>query len=184
MPRAGEPLPDITNFPILNQQEAARIFEATFQKECGTNEICESDVRLNARLNLTETQPNFYELLLGEKEEVVVDVSAENDGESAYEAQLFIVHSPSLSYIASKSNDSVICNLHNTTLVTCAIGNPFKMNQSVSIQVRFDPKGLEDSESQIEFRVFVNSTSEEKTEKNPIVLNATVSKKAELSITG
>lgn len=186
MPAEGGPLPEIKNFPILNQQEAARIFEATFQKECGTNDICESDLQLNATLNLSEStvKPNFYQLLLGEKEEVVVEVNATNIGESAYEAQLFIIHSASLNYIASKSNDSVICNLYNSTLVTCGIGNPFKMNQSVTIQVRFDPKGLEDNESQLEFLVFVNSTSEEKTEKQPISLQAAVVKKAELSIKG
>ncbi|XP_046412841.1 integrin alpha-PS1 isoform X1 [Neodiprion fabricii] len=185
MPVEGAPLPEMKNFPILNQQEAARIFEATFQKECGSNDICESNVQLQAALNLTalSTAPNFYELLLGEKEEVVVDVNVTNIGESAYEAQLFIIHSPSLSYIASKSNDSILCNLYNNTVV-CAIGNPFKMNQSVNIQVRFDPKGLGDNESQLEFITFVNSTSKEVIEKKPISLKATVSKRAELSIQG
>ena len=53
MPQEGSPLPNINNYPILNQQEAARIFQASFQKDCGINDICESDLRLNARLNLT-----------------------------------------------------------------------------------------------------------------------------------
>ena len=53
MPDEGEPLPDIKNYPILNQQEAARVFEAVFQKDCGDNDICESDLQLEANLNLT-----------------------------------------------------------------------------------------------------------------------------------
>lgn len=126
---------------------------------------------------------NFYVLLLGEKEEVVVEVNATNIGESAYEAQLFIMHSASLGYIGSKSNDSVTCS-YNETWVACSIGNPFKMNKSVNIQVRFDPKGLGDSESQLDFLVFVNSTSKEVSEKKPISLQATVLKRAELSIDG
>ena len=52
MPPEGAPLPDINNYPILNQQEAARIFEASFQKDCGNNDICESDLRVSAKLNL------------------------------------------------------------------------------------------------------------------------------------
>ncbi|XP_033229880.1 integrin alpha-PS1 isoform X2 [Belonocnema kinseyi] len=48
----GAPLPDIRNYPILNQQEAAKEFEATFQKDCGDNEVCESDLRLTAVLDL------------------------------------------------------------------------------------------------------------------------------------
>lgn len=53
MPTEGEPLPDIKNYPILNQQEAARVFESTFQKDCGNNDICESDLQVKARLNLS-----------------------------------------------------------------------------------------------------------------------------------
>ncbi|XP_053971338.1 integrin alpha-PS1 isoform X1 [Hylaeus volcanicus] len=186
MPAEGKPLPDIKNYPILNQQEAARVFEATFQKDCGNNDICESDLQVKARLNLSASsvKPNFYELLLGEREEVVVDVNVSNIGESAYEAQLFIVHSQSLNYIASKSNDSVICNLHNTTIVACSIGNPFKKDKMVNIQIRFDPKELEDNESQLGFVIFANSTSKEVKEKEPTKLRATVLKRAELSIKG
>ena len=186
MPAEGEPLPDIKKYPILNQQEAARVFEATFQKDCGNNDICESDLQVKARLNLSASsvKSNFYELLLGEREEVVVDVNVSNIGESAYEAQLFIVHSQSLNYIASKSNDSVICNLHNATLVACSVGNPFKKDKMVNIQVRFDPKKLEDNESQLGFVIFANSTSKEIMEKEPTRLQATVLKRAELSIKG
>lgn len=114
----------------------------------------------------------------------MVNVNVSNVGESAYEAQLFIVHSQSLNYIASKSNDSVICNLHNATLVACSIGNPFKKDKMVNIQVRFDPKELEDNESQLEFAIFANSTSKEIKEKEPTKLQATVLKRAELSIKG
>lgn len=129
-------------------------------------------------------KPNFYELLLGEREEVVVDINVSNIGESAYEAQLFIVHSPSLNYIASKSNDSISCNLHNSSLVACSIGNPFKKDKLLNIQVRFDPKELEDNKSQLVFVIFANSTSKEIKEKEPVKLQATVVKRAELSIKG
>lgn len=53
MPPEGDPLPDITNYPILNQQEAARMFEAVFQKDCGNDDICESDLQVKAKLNLS-----------------------------------------------------------------------------------------------------------------------------------
>ncbi|XP_011505968.1 PREDICTED: integrin alpha-PS1 [Ceratosolen solmsi marchali] len=186
MPPEGAPMPDINNYPILNQQEAARIFEATFQKDCGNNDICESDLRLSANLNLqaSPTQRNYYELLLGESEELVVDVNITNVGESAYEAQLFLVHSPSLSYIGTKQNDSAICSLHNSTVISCAIGNPFKKDKSVNIQIRFDPKYVEDSEVTLEFVAYANSTSKEVSAKKPTHLQATVLKRAELSVKG
>ena len=114
----------------------------------------------------------------------MVDVNVTNVGESAYEAQLFLMHSPSLSYIGIKQSDSAICNLHNTTVISCAIGNPFKKDKSVNIQVRFDPKYLEDSEVKLGFIVFANSTSKEVSVKKPTRLQATVLKRAELSIKG
>lgn len=130
------------------------------------------------------TMRNYYELLLGDSDELVVDVNVTNMGESAFEANLYLIHSSNLSYIGSKQNDSAICNLHNTTLISCAIGNPFKKDKSVNIQVRFDPKYLGDSETKISFTVFVNSTSKEVSLKKPMRLQATVLKRAELSIKG
>ena len=35
MPTDGETLPDLNKHPILNQEEAHRVFEARFLKECG-----------------------------------------------------------------------------------------------------------------------------------------------------
>ena len=52
MARPGEPLPNINEFPILNQQEASKIFEATFEKDCGDNDICESNMVTVANLDL------------------------------------------------------------------------------------------------------------------------------------
>lgn len=40
MPEEGEALPDINDFPILDQEEAQRIFYARFIKECGKSTIC------------------------------------------------------------------------------------------------------------------------------------------------
>lgn len=105
-----------------------------------------------------------------------------NVGESAYEAQLFIEHSSSLSYIGTKQSGSTICNLHNSTIVSCALGNPLKKDKSLNIQVRFDP--LVHTENKLKFVVFVNSTSKEVSRKDPTVMYARVSKRAELTIKG
>lgn len=51
-PRDGDPLPNINHFPILNQQEAFKTFQATFEKDCGDNDVCESNMVTVANLNL------------------------------------------------------------------------------------------------------------------------------------
>lgn len=38
--------------PILDQTQAVRIFEASFQKDCGDDDICEAQLELFAELEL------------------------------------------------------------------------------------------------------------------------------------
>jgi len=53
-----------------------------------------------------------------------------------------------------------------------------------NIQLRFDPKELNDSENQLEFIVFSNSTSHEVDPQSPLILRANIIKQAELSLKG
>lgn len=66
----------------------------------------------------------------------------------------------------------------------CALGNPFKKSAISNIQLRFDPKELNDSENQLEFIVISNSTSHEVEPQSPLILRANIIKQAELSLKG
>jgi hypothetical protein len=76
------------------------------------------------------------------------------------------------------------CTPHNKTLIKCNIGNPFKQGTPANIHLRFDPKGLADTESQLEFVVFANSTSKELDRQMPSTLRTNVIRRAEVSVTG
>lgn len=76
------------------------------------------------------------------------------------------------------------CSLFNKTVVVCNLGNPFKKSANSNIQLRFDPKGLKDTEKDLKFVVFSNSTSHEVQPQNPLMLRAIVIKQAELSLKG
>lgn len=66
-------------------------------------------------------------LELGELQEVVLDISVTNTGESAYEAGLYVSHPRTLSFIGRVSEaNQLLCNSYNSTMVTCLLGNPFK----------------------------------------------------------
>jgi hypothetical protein len=52
--REGAALPSVDRYPILNQQEAVKTFEATFQKDCGADDICESNLHVAAVLELPQ----------------------------------------------------------------------------------------------------------------------------------
>ncbi|XP_013781408.1 integrin alpha-PS1-like [Limulus polyphemus] len=63
MPEEGERLPNVNLYPILNQQEASKNFQATFMKNCGTDDICQSDLEFDVEFNLpniSEPEQVFY----------------------------------------------------------------------------------------------------------------------------
>lgn len=76
------------------------------------------------------------------------------------------------------------CNPFNKTVVVCALGNPFKKFAVFNIQLRFDPRELNDAENQLKFDIFSNSTSHEANPRGPVILYANVIKQAELSLQG
>lgn len=122
-------------------------------------------------------------MILGQSDELRLNVSVTNEQESAYEAQLFVEHQRSVTYIAA-SKGQVICNRFNETIVACTLGNPFRRNAAANVVLRFDPSALDDSEPRLSFKVFANSTSKQLIPRDDIVLNVNVVKKAELSIQG
>lgn len=81
----------------------------------------------------------------------------------------------------------MFCKVHNSTVVTCSLGNPFKtpLAKVNPITLRFDPKSLEDHESSISFILWANSTSREKNLNKELTReHARVMKNAELTIKG
>lgn len=169
--------------PILDQTQADRSFEASFQKDCGSDDVCESQLEVEATLGLEREKNGQYTFVLGKSDDIQLNVNVKNHADSAYEAQLFVKHQPSVTYIAA-SKGSVICNQHNSTVVVCTLGNPLKRGTTAKTILRFDPSGLEDSEPKVSFTVFANSTSKQIRPQADIVLNTNVIKQADLSITG
>ena len=51
-PRATRELLSLDNYPILNQQEADKVFSANFLKDCGNDDECESELVVKASLSL------------------------------------------------------------------------------------------------------------------------------------
>ncbi|KAH8368172.1 hypothetical protein KR084_007965 [Drosophila pseudotakahashii] len=144
--------------PILDQTQAHIDFEGTFQKDCGDDDLCESNLVIRAEPNITQSSGNDYTLILDETElEVRINVS--NLADSAYEAQLFIVHQAGVSYVATKKPTNATCNSYNTTMVACSLGNPMLRGTTTYVTIRFQPKGLEPSEKSMLFHIFANTTS-------------------------
>ncbi|XP_069676356.1 integrin alpha-PS1 isoform X2 [Periplaneta americana] len=181
----GGPLPNIDDYPVLNQQEAAKVFQATFKNDCG-DKICESKLHLDTKLVLDKgKRPNTWDLIMGERHVVQLNVTARNYGQSAYDAWLYVTHPATLNYTAHKTDSThMSCTPHNKTMIKCNIGNPFKNDTSANIQLRFDPKDLPDTVSKLDFVVFANTTSKDLNRHASYTLHTNVIRKAEISVTG
>jgi hypothetical protein len=87
--------------PILDQTQADRQIEASFQKDCGSDDICQTQLIVAADLTLNKDKDGKYVLVLGKSESLQLNITVENSADSAYEAQLFVVHQPSVTYITA-----------------------------------------------------------------------------------
>ena len=169
--------------PILDQTQADRTVEAQFQKDCGTDGVCQTQLEVEATLGLEMEPTGQYNFVLGKSDEVQLNVNVKNLADSAYEAHFYVIHQQSVTYIAA-SKGPVICEQHNNTVVLCTLGNPFKRNANAKAILRFDPSGLEDSEPRMSFTIFANSTSTQIKPQSNIILHTNVVKQAELTIKG
>lgn len=104
---------DAYHTPILNKT-SVKVFQATFQKECGSDDKCESNLVLDADTDLDENE--FGYTVDNIHNEVVIKVTVTNNGESAYEAKIFIIHPQDLSYINTLKDERVSIKITDSSL--------------------------------------------------------------------
>ncbi|CAL1274062.1 unnamed protein product [Larinioides sclopetarius] len=183
-PIPGDLLPDVNVYPILNQKEASRIFEAKFLKDCGANDICESFIDVAVDINLKRDEQNKPVLYLGEKQ-LALSVKVTNTKEPAYDAMLFVFHPASLSYVGKRvvKGDQIECVPFNSTVTKCELGNPLKASE-VELLIRFNPKDVASDERSFKMSVKVNTTSVDENVREDTEIETSIVKLAELEIRG
>lgn len=86
---AGQPLINVNQYPILNQQQALRTFYAKFEKNCGADELCQAQLMVEPRLKTTtgaelrrSQDQGIYQLELGTlpDNQIVLDLNVQNLG--------------------------------------------------------------------------------------------------------
>ena len=194
-------LPRMEDFPILNQAEAKRKFQATFEKDCGADDICKTHLILKPSLRdkagkeLSRTPTGeAYELELGSLvgSELVLSIQVVNQMEPAYEASLDVFFPPALQYIGfllqdAQGNDnsttSQVLNtqLKNATWLSLSLGNPFKAS-TATLQLRFQPKP-DTQDKIIVFYLSANTTSLMLMDASTFV-NLAIVRRAEVKLLG
>lgn len=90
---------------------------------------------------------------------VVVNVQVLNQAEPAYDADVIIEHSPSLSFVGRKivDSDQVDCRPESgrSSIVRCALSNPFK--GKLDFQIRFNGHNIPDTEREFYIHIRANT---------------------------
>ncbi|KAI5627407.1 integrin alpha-3 precursor, partial [Silurus asotus] len=141
-------LQDLDAFPMLSgQQQLTEKSEINFQKECGSDNKCSSNLQVKAQF-ASEQQNVFPSVDDGQTMEynssikklmLLVEVSnmpeSGKQAEDAHQAMLNISIPLALTYSGFRSKE-IECNANKT--VMCDIGNPFKSNRKISFQIIFE----------------------------------------------
>uniref|UniRef100_A0A667WUF2 Uncharacterized protein n=1 Tax=Myripristis murdjan TaxID=586833 RepID=A0A667WUF2_9TELE len=145
------------NISLLNTTQHAVLHGHTYAVaqtriilDCGDDNLCVPDLRLSA-------EAASHSVFVGEDQSVLLWVSAENRGEGAYEAELFI-HVPPHTHYQSTQGQRLVCvqrKENHTVVVTCDLGNPMRQGDKLKTGLLFSVGRLEEVESHICFKLRV-----------------------------
>uniref|UniRef100_H0WRE9 Integrin subunit alpha 3 n=1 Tax=Otolemur garnettii TaxID=30611 RepID=H0WRE9_OTOGA len=178
------PMPDgpqlglwsLDSYPVLNQaQTLENHTEVHFQKECGPDNKCESNLQMRAaflseqlqRLSRLPYSRDVRKLYLGTN--VTNARSSQRAGEDAHEALLTLAVPPAL--LLSSVRPAGACQGNETIL--CELGNPFKRNQRMELLIAFEVTGvtLNTKDLQVQLQL---STSSHQDNLRPMTLTLPV----------
>ncbi|XP_077644474.1 integrin alpha-3 isoform X2 [Lonchura striata] len=138
-------------FPVLNQDQShENETKIEFQKECGSDNQCYSNLQLQSSFVTEQNQPlprvNGTQVLQYSRDvrKLHLSINITNvptapwNGEDAHEALLNVTVPPSL--LPSSVRPSGACTFGDTVL--CELGNPFKRNQRAELTITFEAIGI------------------------------------------
>ncbi|KAI1898176.1 hypothetical protein AGOR_G00069650 [Albula goreensis] len=147
--------------PILNQFAPANISkQAHILLDCGDDNICKPDLRIS----VVSDQKQIY---IGDDNSLTLEVTAENRGEGAYEAELYVFMPPQADYISVVRNSETLSRLscaykrENQTqeVVVCDLGNPMKGGTKLVAGLRFSVHHLSEQDTSVKFDLQIQSSN-------------------------
>ncbi|KAH0501054.1 Integrin alpha-3 [Microtus ochrogaster] len=159
-------------YPVLNQAQALENHtEVHFQKECGPDNKCDSNLQMRAAFVSEQLQPLSRLQYSRDTKKLFLSInvtnmpSHERAGEDAHEALLTLEVPPAL--LLSSVRPSGTCQANETIL--CELGNPFKRNQRMELLIAFEVIGvtLHTRDLQVQLQL---STSSHQDNLQPVTL--------------
>ncbi|XP_073496143.1 integrin alpha-V [Phyllobates terribilis] len=147
--------------PILNQFTPANLTkQAHILLDCGEDNICKP----NLILSVESEQKRLY---IGDDSPLTLLVDAQNQGEGAYEAELFVHIPPQADFIGVVRNNETLSRLscafkteNQTRLVVCDLGNPMKAGTRVVSALLFSVHQLNEMDDTVNFDLQIQSSNQ------------------------
>ncbi|KAJ8282403.1 hypothetical protein COCON_G00049220 [Conger conger] len=151
--------------PIMNQFTPANISkQAHILLDCGDDNICKPDLRIS----VVSDQNQIY---IGDDSPMTLEVTAENRGEGAYEAELYVFMPPQADYIGVVRNTETPSRLsriscaykrENQTqaVVVCDLGNPMKGGTKLVVGLRFSVHQLSEQDTSVKYDLQIQSSNQ------------------------
>ncbi|KAM9409780.1 integrin alpha-5-like isoform 1-T1 [Pholidichthys leucotaenia] len=145
--------------PILDYHTEQLVQQkAQIQLDCGEDNICVPDLKLDVYGDRTE-------VYLGDENSLSLTFNARNEGEGgAYEAELYVALPPDADYIGIARNNLSLTQLacsykaeNQTRYVVCDLGNPMKSGTSLWAGLRFTVPILKDTYPSVMFELHIRS---------------------------
>ncbi|XP_033872608.1 integrin alpha-6-like isoform X2 [Acipenser ruthenus] len=188
----------LTLVPVLNSNDPSTArSEVNFLKEgCGSDNICQSKLKLEYKFCSRDDNDNFTPLnvedglpviSLSQQKDIALEITVTNvAGDDAHEAKLIATFPDTLSYSASRrsSDKQLICSANqNGSRADCELGNPFKRDSKVTFYVILSTTGVNLDTTDIEIDLKLDTTSEQK-DLAPVTAKARVVIELLLSVSG
>ncbi|KAJ7992158.1 hypothetical protein DPEC_G00275630 [Dallia pectoralis] len=185
VPQNTVTMQNLDAFPVLSEGTANTIkSEIHFQKACGMDNRCQSNLQMKAEFANEAQKPlpsegghqvlqysaSVKKLLL--VVEVTNLLSPGRPAEDAHDTLLNITVPPSLSYssVRSKSNNPVIkCSEENRVLL-CELGNPFASNQTEQVLITFETFNVSLDTKEISSTLLLSTLSEQNDIRSQLLL--------------
>uniref|UniRef100_A0A8C2B2K9 Integrin, alpha V n=1 Tax=Cyprinus carpio TaxID=7962 RepID=A0A8C2B2K9_CYPCA len=136
--------------PILDQSTPTN---AHILLDCGEDNICKPDLKLS----VVSDQKEIY---IGDDNPLTLEVTAENGGEGAYEADLTVTLPSQADFIGVVRNSETLSRLscafkkeNQTRVVVCDLGNPMKGGTKIIAGLRFSVHQLSEQDTEVKFNL-------------------------------
>ncbi|XP_062258166.1 integrin alpha-V [Platichthys flesus] len=146
--------------PILDISAPSNVTkQAHILLDCGDDNICKPDLKLT----VTSDREQIY---IGDDNALTLEVSAENQGEGAYEAELHVYPPQQADFtgvVRSQTLSRLSCAYkkeNQTKMVVCDLGNPMKGGTKVLAELRFSVHQLSEEDTSVKFDLQIVSSNQ------------------------